>query len=155
MTTIEAISQLNKIMKSKNWAEQDIDEFVFDNFCALLDNLTTDQRKLIIELVEQYHWISIGEYSSKILATMEKVEPEKLNQLTTIYLFPVLKPEDEGKFKSGPFLMEKRCFCLSYLAGAGPDADLEDLSTFWIPQSSIRPNFRIGPGLCKITPVVF
>ena len=40
-----------------------------------------------------------------------------------------------------------RCFLL--LAEAGPAADLEDLSRFWIPQSSIRPNFRIGPWLLQ------
>ncbi len=105
MTTIESISQLNKIFKTNNWSERDIDEFVFDNFCKLLDNLNEEQRKLIIELVERYKWISFAEYPEKILATLESIEIEKLNSLKNIYLFPVIKPEDEGGFKSGHFLM--------------------------------------------------
>ena len=40
-------------------------------------------------------------------------------------------------------------FLFPSLANAGPGADLEGLSRFWIPQSSIRPNFRIGPWLPK------
>jgi hypothetical protein len=105
MTTIESISQLNKIFKTNNWSERDIDEFVFDNFCKLLDNLNAEQRKLIIELVERYKWISFAEYPEKILATLDNIEEEKLNNLKVIYLFPVIKLEDEGGFKSGQFLI--------------------------------------------------
>lgn len=105
MTTIESISQLNKIFKNKNWSERDIDEYVFDNFCKLLDNVKESERELIIELVEKYQWISFADYPEKILATLESVENEKTASLKTIYLFPVIKPEDEGGFKSGQFLI--------------------------------------------------
>jgi hypothetical protein len=105
MTTIESILHLNKIFKSNNWTERDIDEFVFDNFCKLLDNLNNEQRKLIIELVDRYKWISFAEYPEKILATLESIEQEKLDKLSIVYLFPVIKLEDEGGFKSGQFLI--------------------------------------------------
>lgn len=105
MTTLESISQLNKIFKNKNWSERDIDEYVFDNFCKLLDNVKESERELIIELVEKYQWISFADYPQKILATLESVEDEKIENLKTIYFFPVIKPEDEGGFKSGQFLI--------------------------------------------------
>tara|TARA_R110002049_G_scaffold195855_2_gene364994 strand:- start:1533 stop:2387 length:855 start_codon:yes stop_codon:yes gene_type:complete len=105
MTTLESISKLNKIFKSKKWTEIDIDEYVFDNFCKLLDNVKESERKLIIELVERYQWISFSEYQEKILSTLESVEDEKIEKLKTIYFFPVIKPEDEGGFKSGQFLI--------------------------------------------------
>ncbi|MBD81166.1 MAG: hypothetical protein CL840_19770 [Crocinitomicaceae bacterium] len=105
MTTIEAISILNKVFKTKKWTEADLDEFVFDNFCVLLDNLNESQRSLVVELIERYCWISLSEYPERILKALEYVEDEKLNQLKTVYLFPIVKPKDEGKFKSAQFLM--------------------------------------------------
>ena len=105
MTTLESISQLNKIFKTKKWSERDIDEYVFDNFCKLLDNVKEGERELIIELVEKYQWISFADYPQKILTALESVEDEKVENLKTIYFFPVIKPEDEGGFKSGQFLI--------------------------------------------------
>ena len=105
MTTIESISQLNKIFKRKKWSDIDIDEFVFDNFCQLLYNVKEVERNLIIELIERYHWVSIGKYPERILNTLEKIESAKIENLKTIYLFPIIKQEDEGRVKSGQFLM--------------------------------------------------
>ncbi|MDV4102474.1 hypothetical protein CMT19_15650 [Elizabethkingia anophelis] len=105
MDTINAIMKLNKIFKTNNWSAKDIDEFVFDNFCLLINNLNEKQRALILELTEKYKWISYNDYNSRILATMDSIEEEKLNNLKTIYLFPIIKKEDEGKSKSGQFLI--------------------------------------------------
>jgi len=111
METVDAILKLNKIFKSNKWTEKDIDEFVFDNFCLLLDNLTQEQRILVIELTERYKWISVSDYPERILATLEKVEDEKLKNIKTIYFFPIIKIEDEGSFKSGQFLIYQiKCF---------------------------------------------
>lgn len=106
MKAVDAIMKLNKIFKSKNWVEKDHDEFVFDQFCKLFNNLDNDEeRKLIIELTENYTWISFTEYQGKILNSLKLVEDEKLEQLKKIYFFPIIKPEDEGKIKSGPYLL--------------------------------------------------
>jgi len=105
MTIVESITYLNKIFKAKKWTDRDIDEYVFDNFCNLLDNLNESERGLIVELVERYQWITSLEYQEKILSTLESVEDEKVEKLKTVYLFPIIKFEDEGKVKSGTFLM--------------------------------------------------
>ncbi|MBF8456893.1 hypothetical protein IV494_06820 [Kaistella sp. G5-32] len=105
MTTVESILVLHKIFKNNNWYERDSDEFIFNNFCKLLDNLDSKQRVLIIELVSNYKWISYGEYPEKILSTLDNIESTKLNILKKIYFFPVIKFEDEGEIKSGTFLM--------------------------------------------------
>ncbi len=97
--------KLNKVFKTNNWTEKDIDEFVFDNFCKLINNLDNKQRALIIELTEKYKWISYNDYNSRILSTIESIEIERLQKIKTVYLFPIIKREDEGKFKSGQFLM--------------------------------------------------
>lgn len=105
MTTIESISQLSKIFETNSWSKRDINELAFNGFCKLFNNINDEQRKLIIELVERYKWISFTEYPEKILATLENIEVEKLDNLKTVYLFPVIKPEDEGGFKSGSFMI--------------------------------------------------
>ncbi len=105
MTTIESIRELTKIFESKKWPEIDIEQYVFDNFCKLLDNVKNSERELIIELVERYQWISYSEYQGKILSTLESVENEKLEKLKTIYFFPVIKLDDEGGYKSGQLLI--------------------------------------------------
>ncbi len=106
MEAIDAIMKLNKIFKSKNWVEKDHDEFVFDQFCTLFNNLEKDEeRKLIVELTEKYSWISFTEYQGSILNALKLVEEIKLQNLKKIYFFPIIKPEDEGKIKSGPYLL--------------------------------------------------
>ena len=105
MTTLESIFELNKIFKSKNWTNLDIDEFVFNNSCTLLDNVSENQRELIIELLDRYMWISLEDYQSKILKTMENVDDVVLSKLKVVYIFPIIKKEDEGRFKSGQFLI--------------------------------------------------
>ena len=105
METVDAIMKLNKIFKTNNWIEKDVDEFIFNNFCKLFTNLTEKQRALIVELTERYNWISFNDYQSKILSTLDNVEEEKLSAIKKIYLFPIIKPEDEGKIKSGQFLI--------------------------------------------------
>ncbi|MBI3133975.1 MAG: hypothetical protein HYZ14_04795 [Bacteroidetes bacterium] len=105
METIEAIMKLNKIFKTNNWIEKDVDEFVFNNFCQLVNNLDARQRALVIELTEKYKWVSLADYNSRLLAAFDSVEDHKLEKLKTVYLFPIIKRSDEGKFKSGQFLI--------------------------------------------------
>ena len=105
MTTLESIFQLNKIFKTKKWSELDIDEFVFDNLCTLLDNINEEQRPLIVELLDRYMWVSFADYPSKILNTLDSIPNEVLSTLKSIYVFPIIKKEDEGGFKSGQFLI--------------------------------------------------
>jgi len=105
MVLVDAMMKLNKIFKTNNWTEKDVDEFIFNNFCKLINNLNEKQRALIIELTERYSWISFTDYQSKILNVLDNIEDEKLDNLKNIYLFPIIKPEDEGKIKSGQFLI--------------------------------------------------
>lgn len=115
MTTLESISILNKIFKRKEWYDRDVNESVFDNFCLLLDNIKEHERDLILELIDRYEWISFNQYQEKILEVLESVEEEKLKGLKKIYIFPVIKREDEGGIKSGPFLMYQIKACKNLL----------------------------------------
>lgn len=98
---ITSITKLYTIFNDKKWTDKEGNNIVFSNFCKLLSNLNDTQRELIIDLAERYTWITLSEYQSKIVNVLNIVEEEKLNNIKRIILFPVMKPEDENKTKSG------------------------------------------------------
>ena len=95
------ITKLYTIFNKKKWNDNDGNEFVFNNFCKLLENLSETQRDLIIELAERYTWITFNEYNSQLIKTLERIENKKLKSLKRIVLFPIMKPEDNLDTKSG------------------------------------------------------
>ncbi|MDX2279195.1 MAG: hypothetical protein NW218_06380 [Saprospiraceae bacterium] len=98
---ITTITKLYTIFSDKRWTDKDGNKIVFTNFCKLLSNLNENQRDLIIDLAERYTWITLSEYQSRLINLLDSVEQEKLDSLQRIVLFPVMKPEDEKKTKSG------------------------------------------------------
>ncbi len=95
------IIKLKIIFDTKKWVSKEGNKIVFDKFCNLLINLNDKQRDLIIELIDRYTWITLSEYQARIINILESVEKEKLAKLEKIILFPVMRPEDEKKTKSG------------------------------------------------------
>lgn len=98
---ITTVTKLYTIFSDKKWTDKDGNKIVFENFCNLLLNLNDEQRNLIIDLAERYTWITISEYQSRIINLLDSIEQEKLASLKRIILFPVMKPEDKEKTKSG------------------------------------------------------
>jgi len=98
---ITTITKLYTIFNDKKWTDKDGNKSVFTNFCNLLSNLSENQGQLIIDLVERYTWITLSEYQARLINILDSIEQEKLDKLKKITLFPIMKPEDEGKTKSG------------------------------------------------------
>lgn len=98
-------TKLFKIFNEKKWTDNEDSDIVFNNFCHLLTNLDEKQQDLIVELVERYTWITFSQYHSKLIRVMDLVEQEKIDALKNIILFPIMKPEDEGKTKSGHVIL--------------------------------------------------
>jgi hypoxanthine phosphoribosyltransferase len=101
MDVVPAITRLTKIFKSKKWFDKDYDEFAYDNFCQLLEVLNSEERVLVLELTERYLWISAGEYLENIGSAFNLMSSDDLIKIKTIYLFPISKPADANKIKSG------------------------------------------------------
>ena len=89
------------MFSDKEWTKKDGNKIVFKNFCSLIVNLTEEQQQLILDLTDRYTWITHSEYQSKLIKVLNKVENDKLEKLKKIYFFPIMRPEDEGKTKSG------------------------------------------------------
>jgi hypothetical protein len=104
MEAVDAIMAVSRIFKTKKWFDKDSQALAFDGFCRLFTCLEPDQRELILELTDNYHWISHGEYQDRIIEAMEMVAVSELTDVNKIYFFPIIKPEDELKIKSGDHL---------------------------------------------------
>lgn len=98
---INTVTKLYTIFNNNKWTDKDGHDIVFSNFCQLLINLTDKQRQLIIDLAERYTWITLSEYQSRLIKILNTVEQVKLENTKRIMLFPVMRPEDEEKTKSG------------------------------------------------------
>lgn len=98
---IDIVMKLYSLFSDKRWHEIEGNKQVFENFCKLTDNLTEEQTDLIIELTERYKWITFNEYNARLIKLLNNIYEEELEEIKTIYLFPIIKPEDEGKIKSG------------------------------------------------------
>jgi hypothetical protein len=98
---IITFTKIFQIFVKNKWIENAQYEAVLENFCVLLMNLNQEQRDLILELADRYSWISLNEYNSKLTNVLNRVENEKLANCKRIFVFPIMKPEDENKMKSG------------------------------------------------------
>jgi hypothetical protein len=105
MEALDAVMEVNRIFKANKWVEKDVQELAFNGFCKLFVLLAPDERKLILELTENYHWITQSEYQDKFIQAMESVNAVDIETVTKVYFFPIIKPEDENKVKSGQHLL--------------------------------------------------
>jgi len=105
MEAVEAIMEVNRIFKARNWFAKDTQELAFNGFCRLFMSLESHQRGLILDLTDNYHWISHGEYQDKIIEAMQAISTDQLLDVKKIYFFPIIKPDDENKIKSGDHLL--------------------------------------------------
>jgi len=104
MEAIEAILSINRIFKKNKWHEKDAQDLAMEGFCRLLDSLEPEQRILLLELTNNYQWISHDEYRDKFVQAMEAISEDQLTDVKKIHFFPIIKPEDENKVKSGEHL---------------------------------------------------
>ncbi|NVK09828.1 MAG: hypothetical protein HWD89_12320 [Tenacibaculum sp.] len=98
---IDIVMKLYALFADKKWNEIEGNKKVFENFCKLTDNLTQEQTELIFELTERYKWITYNEYNSRLTSILKSIYDDYGKNVKKIYLFPIIKPEDEEKIKSG------------------------------------------------------
>ncbi|MFI8606696.1 hypothetical protein ACIGCP_19690 [Cellulophaga baltica] len=98
---IDIVMKLYSLFSDKKWNEIEGNKKVFENFCKLTDNLTVEQTELIFELTERYKWITYNEYNSRLTQILNAIYDDYGETTKTIYIFPIIKPEDEEKIKSG------------------------------------------------------
>lgn len=99
------IMKLFSIFTQKRWFEIDGHEDVLSKFGVLIENFNDAQVQLILELTERYTWVSYNDYHNQLRRLLKEVHKNSLSSKTKVYIFPIIKPEDEDENKSGHTVM--------------------------------------------------
>src|SRR3989338_4002222 len=102
-TNIGAISRLLKIFEKKGWqidnqASNTISSF--NRFCELFEHLNSEQKNLLCMLAEVYLRLKVEKYPSTLRRALSEISVARLRQIDTIYIVPIIAPEDANKNKS-------------------------------------------------------
>ncbi|MDR3693539.1 hypothetical protein [Mucilaginibacter sp.] len=98
--------KLRALFKEKGWHNNVEDDYVFESFSHLLNNLTLTEQELILDLAERYLWIDNGKYIPLLKDLLSEKEcVEDLASFEKVIFFPVIKPTDQNKTKSGNLLI--------------------------------------------------
>ncbi len=107
---IKDLLRLKETWDRNNWHDNVNQKHVFATFCKILPNFSEEQRLLIHELTENYLWLSGREYDIELDKLANSIDKHILEKCKTLYLFPIVRPSDEKKTKSGNH-------CIYYLKG--------------------------------------
>ena len=99
----QSIIRLYSIFKEKEWLKYPEFEAFKERVDHLIDHLQATEFDLIIELFERYVWINSNGYHARIRNLFLMFYDAYLidKDVSTVFLFPILKVNDEGKKKSG------------------------------------------------------
>jgi uracil phosphoribosyltransferase len=97
--SIDLIAELNEKFKKKEWDKIYHYKNFFDRYCSFLENLEQDERKLILELTNDYEWITDSQYSGILIKTLGKLANFEYLNLEHIYIIPLLSKMDRKKNK--------------------------------------------------------
>jgi hypothetical protein len=104
-TEIANILKIDNLFEKKDWTSREEYEDVYNRFCQLSRSFNDDEVDLILELSQRYLWISYNDYNSKLRKLLKNLKIEHLEDVNKIYAFPIIKPCDEDKNKSGHNVM--------------------------------------------------
>lgn len=101
--------RLNILFKKQDWHKIDYDGYSYERFCELLTNISSEQADLILELAENFIWLSPNqcEYSFFKLFKEFTETFQRLSEIEKIYVFPVMSVRDEKRTKSGHMMLYK------------------------------------------------
>ena len=99
------IMKLFSIFTSKKWIEIDGHDEILKNFGELMETMDENQVNLLLELTERYMWFSYNDYHSELRKILIRLYEQVLTLKKTLYIFPIIKPENENETKSGHAVM--------------------------------------------------
>lgn len=102
----DTLAKLTHIFKNKSWEIEDDSEnqlSLFNRFIATLRDLSSEQRRLVLELTERFDLILNSDYEAHLKVALDKLLEDKnvdLSKVSSIYVAPLISPKDFGKNKS-------------------------------------------------------
>jgi len=103
---VALFNNLNEMFIEKNWVNVIGYESFLEKYYIFLENLNDDERALILELTQDYLWITQDSYLRYLVDALTKLEKYEYLNLDKIYIIPLLSKEDRevGKDKSSKYV---------------------------------------------------
>ena len=123
--------ELDKIFEEKKWKEKKNYEIVLNSLSSFASNIieNDEEYELILELLREFHWISLNEYYEGFTKLLNDFIAELNVRNQNIYAFPIIKKKHEAKIKSGSFISYLIKSILPYLPNS-ENLRFEDINTF-------------------------
>ncbi|UBM61321.1 hypothetical protein LA303_07775 [Candidatus Sulfidibacterium hydrothermale] len=103
---LEKLLKFESIFEQKRWTQINGYDEKLDRFGSLIDVLKEEEINLIIELTHMFQWMSYNDYHNNLRMLLKQVLKESLKNKNQLILFPIIKPTDEDKLKSGHVVMK-------------------------------------------------
>lgn len=113
--TAKQFVDFQRLFKNKSWDSYPLFPTVNNRILKLFSKLEDEEIDLILNLLEKFTWISSNSYEKCILDLFRKVEKDLLVKIKKFYYFPIVKPRDGSKLKSGLSLIYPVVGILNYL----------------------------------------
>lgn len=114
MTPFQLI-KLDEIFDAKDWKKNPLHSSVENKIFNLLTKLSETEVNLILELLEKFTWIGNNQYDKKIIDIFRTIDESLLKTATKFYFFPIVKPWDANKLKSGLSMIYPLLCILNYI----------------------------------------
>lgn len=122
------VFELYSLFADKEWNKINEHKIVFKRFCELAEHLKVEQMELVLDLAKRYKWVTLNEYLSILINLVSQIIAD-YNSIKKFYLFPIIKPEDEDKNKSGNVIAYKIRSAVTFIEEFG-NKKLKELTKF-------------------------
>jgi len=95
---VNTLIKLNERFAIQKWEREEND--LFERFCKMLSGLSEAQQALILELTRDFLKIDLATYPMHIRSALSEIESVDFIKAKTVFVMPLLQPEDFGKSKS-------------------------------------------------------
>jgi hypothetical protein len=95
------LNRVHNVFVDKNWITRHEHKEVFNRFGTILESFSREEAELLVDLLERYDWVSYDDYNSYLRTMLIDLNRDFLRGIQNLYLFPIIKPEDEDEIKSG------------------------------------------------------
>jgi len=84
-----SIEKVTGIFNKNGWGVTEHAE-EFNRFCNMLENLSPEQQDLILELTQDFLWVTLNKYENHLYSSLGKIEKDILTKCNAIYIMPLL-----------------------------------------------------------------
>lgn len=107
--------KLENILNAKDWSSDELFNSIKNKIGRLLSKLNGDEIDLFLELLNDFTWVRYNSYNKLMLDIFRSFDKQILETAKKFYFFPIVKPSDAYKIKSGGVVIYSTVPLLNHL----------------------------------------